>query len=296
MWQWNLHCCDKGLLFGDFPWFQAWHASDGCLRQPSEVEYGTELDSSFQAETSRCAGTSFEIPSIVDKPISPRDAYTRKWTVSVLLQVMAWCRTNTNTIFYWMKFELKYKFYLRKMPLEMASIECLFILVQCVNNTLNGYISASFILTLYDVRWNGIMMHLCNTHICVYLSFIIYMYITLYIPRPASIANTGLITLPNDYSLSSIYAEVCGLLGRAQIHLTSWMQWSESTNVGINFEYQVIIPFLLWLINIMGGWFSHSSVTFDIQNTLWMTGAYQIYSLFRAISELFIYLICHCHP
>ena len=40
MWQWNLHCCDRGLLFGDFPWFQAWHASDGCLRQPSEVEYG----------------------------------------------------------------------------------------------------------------------------------------------------------------------------------------------------------------------------------------------------------------
>ena len=40
VWQWNLHCCDRGLLFGDFPWFQAWHASDGCLRQPSEVEYG----------------------------------------------------------------------------------------------------------------------------------------------------------------------------------------------------------------------------------------------------------------
>ena len=63
MWQSNLHCCDRGLLFWDFPWFPAWHASDGCLRQPSEVEYGSWL----------CAGlliTGFHLQLLLTLPPS----------------------------------------------------------------------------------------------------------------------------------------------------------------------------------------------------------------------------------
>ena len=43
VWQWNLHCCDRGLLFGDFPWFQAWHASDGN-RARSSMRWGKKYD------------------------------------------------------------------------------------------------------------------------------------------------------------------------------------------------------------------------------------------------------------